>query len=80
MHCALSLWYLPLSLITGEELPGVKRSFLTLDFCTSRELCAKGACCMQASIQMEAMGCRGALQVGVDLLDRFGQGDKFLHH
>ena len=30
---------------------------------------------MQASIQMEAMGCHGALQVGVDLLNRFGQGD-----
>ncbi|KAK9909736.1 hypothetical protein WJX75_006740 [Coccomyxa subellipsoidea] len=28
---------------------------------------------IEASIQMEAMGCRGALQVGVDLLDRFGQ-------
>lgn len=31
-------------------------------------------CLFQASIQMEAMDCKGALQIGVDLLDRFGQG------
>lgn len=31
--------------------------------------------CFQASIQMEAMDCKGALQIGIDLLDRFGQGE-----
>ncbi|CAL8461625.1 g1156 [Coccomyxa elongata] len=28
---------------------------------------------IEASIQMEAMDCKGALQIGIDLLDRFGQ-------